>query len=47
MNVTEMEEFLKKGCDMHPMGRLGTIEEVRSIYNCKNSFELLQNSFFL
>ncbi|XP_023349517.1 uncharacterized protein LOC111718210 [Eurytemora carolleeae] len=28
MSATEMEEFLKKGCDMHPMGRLGTIEEV-------------------
>ena len=34
-----MEEFLKKGCDMHPMGRLGTIEEVSSI-TVKNSFEL-------
>ena len=39
MSATEMEEFLKKGCDMHPMGRLGTIDEVSSI-TVKNSFEL-------
>ena len=28
MNEIEREAFIKRSCDIHPLGRLGTIEEV-------------------